>query len=136
MAEAETWLTKSRTGSRPRGTVTPDRPILQYSTASANQYSLIAETTEPEPPRLPISQLPSVNTTRDQQADSPVQPRTLLLDPGAKEHFHIPIQTQDYQDSDSDNSSTYTTDSESSDSDWNEDSMSEVAVNATEVQDL
>ena len=67
-----------------------------------------------------------------------MQPRTLLLDPGTNIPTHSPFQTQDYQDSDSDNSSTYTTDSESSDSDWwvEDSSMSDVATNPTEVQDL
>ena len=91
-AEDNTWLRLNRRRTGTRSTVTPDRPILQYSTASANQYNLIAETTEAEPTnqnptRLPISRIPSINTTRNQQEDSPVQPHTLLLDPGAAEHI-------------------------------------------------
>jgi len=143
MAEAENWLTQSRPGNRRQGTVTPDPPILQYSAATANPYILIAEAPDPE---------------TDPEPNSPVLPRTLvdhtvpeeLLDSGATfpnlvadvSTFYVqsPIQLLEDPDSDSDSdsdaSSTSTTDSETSDSDWEDEKMSDITSNPTEVKDL
>ena len=137
MAEAENWLIQSRPGNRRQGTVTPDPPILQYSTASANQYILIAEA-------------PSTET--DPEPNSPVQPRTLadnpvpeaLIDPGASisltadiSSFYVqsPIQLPEYTDSDSDSDTSSTSTTISDTSDWEDNDMSDIA-NPNEVKDL
>ena len=53
-------------------------------------------------------------------------------------YVQSPIQIQEYSDpdSDSDTSSTSTTDSETSDSDWEDEKMSDITSNPTEVKDL